>query len=146
MKTINRAFFAVALCAVAMFFSACNKNILPVPDPEGTITLNMRNDGGSSVYFGSLGSQFYINKSNNFYAHLCSIVDCGAVRGLGNVTSVPEKGWTTETAVTPGHGYVVKDLQENYIRLYVVSFMHSASNDGIIGAEVKYQKGWKPAE
>lgn len=143
-------------------------------DPEGTVVVNMRNDGkswetvkipqGTYTFYNSDGttgqrtveSSIRIDKSNNFVGS--SIASIGAVSGLAKVNSIPSSGWTNSAAVVPGCGYIVKYEWKNvtvrespyttknlvrYARLYVVDYMTSATNDGIIGATVKYQGNWK---
>lgn len=99
-------------------------------DPEGTVTLLMRNSNSGSTSFQNL----YIDKGDNFAG--VSIVDVGVKRGLSDVTSIPRVGWTSKAAVLPGHGYVFYDCQTFY-RLYVVGYLVGESG-GVIGAEVKY--------
>ena len=144
-------------------------------DPEGTVVVNMRNDGKSwetvdipqgnyTVYLNDgttrqipVQSSIRIDESNNFKAS--SIASIGAVSGLAKVNSIPNSGWTNSAAVVPGCGYVIKYERDEtikdipyttqhivrYARLYVVDYMTSATNSGIIGATVKYQGNWKSA-
>lgn len=159
MKT--KQFFFVAL-AIAMLATSCKDNSsspqAKVPDPEGTITVKVRNANNGKTY---VEGWFYITESNNFggLADLyvdCQFVDYGAVRGLGNVVSIPKSGWAYQVAVIPGHGYVMrlKDrsdhvyvVGEEYVRLYVVEELVGANtNGGIIGAVVKYQYPFEPTE
>lgn len=120
-----------------------------VPDPEGTVTVNITNNGrDGEVALPDLGVYIYIDEGNNFRlyssGYSTSIVSLGAMKGLGNVVSVPTEGWSTSVAVVPGNGYVVRAtrsypiVETNYARLYVDSYMTSTSG-GIMGATVKYQ-------
>ena len=154
MKT--KHFFFAAL-AIAMLATSCKDNSsspqAKVPDPEGTITVKVRNDDKDG------GAPFYITESNNFrgwddkYVD-CQYVDYGAVHGLGNVVSIPKSGWAYQVAVIPCHGYVMrlKDrtdvvvVGEEYYRLYVVEELVGANTNGIIGAVVKYQYPFEPTE
>ena len=150
MKT--KQFFFAAL-AIAMLATSCKENSfnpqVKVPDPEGTITVKVRNaDNGKTI----VEYMFYITKSNNFTGYYSGyeFVDYGAVRGLGNVVSIPKSGWADQVAVIPGHGYVMRHLSNGYykyIRLYVVEEIVGANtNGGIIGAVVKYQYPFEPTK
>ena len=140
-------------------------------DPEGTVVVNMRNDGNkknrndyisipqgkATNYNGGtddISTLIRINVSNNFefYSDNGKIVSIGAVSGLGKVNTIPSNGWANSAAVVPGCGYIVKfeglyyPNTIRYARLYVVEYMTSATTDGIIGATVKYQGNWKSAD
>lgn len=72
-----------------------------------------------------------------------SFVSLGKMKGLGNVTAIPQDGWNYSVAVNPGEGYVVRykgyyDSQAIYARLYVVSEIAGTSG-GIIGYTIKCQ-------
>ena len=114
-----------------------------VPDPEGTVTVNITNNGrDGEVELPDLDVELYIDEGNNFRLHTAiysrsQIVSLGAMKGLGNVVTVPIEGWSSSVAVVPGNGYVVRN-HDNYARLYVDSYMTSTSG-GIMGATVKYQ-------
>lgn len=121
-----------------------------VPDPEGTVTVNITNNGrDGEVALPDLGVRIYIDEGNNFRLYYlsdysASIVSLGTMKGLGNVVTIPTAGWSTSVAVVPGNGYVVRAtrsypiVETNYARLYVDSYMTSTSG-GIMGATVKYQ-------
>ena len=115
------------------------------PDPEGTISLKMRNadNGSTGIKFG--GDKFYISKENNFrgYHGYISVADVGKVKGLSSIKKIPSSGWGRDVSVDPGHGYVVKSNNE-YMRIYVESWIKGASSGGIIGANVKYKYPWNP--
>ncbi|MBO7581138.1 MAG: DUF5036 family protein [Bacteroidaceae bacterium] len=126
-------------------------------DPEDAITVNLRNDGGSVTI---LDWPLKISTANNFeYGNgsVCvTIVSVGEVSGLGCVTSIPQTGWSHQVAVIPGCGYVLRFAQRNeatdsyiaikYARLYVVRYLLNATNEGILGAEIKYQQNWYELE
>lgn len=114
-----------------------------VPDPDGTISVSMRNgDNGNATF---IDNCFYIGQDNNFSPRYynCSFTCVGKVNGLGNITGIPEKGWSDKIAVEPGNGYVInyKGLVDEpvnkYYSLYVSDYITSTSG-GIIGANVKY--------
>lgn len=71
-----------------------------------------------------------------------SFVSLGKMKGLGNVTAIPQDGWNYSVAVNPGEGYVVRykyyDRQAIYARLYVVSEIAGTSG-GVIGYTIKCQ-------
>jgi hypothetical protein len=139
----------------------------PVPDPEGTITVNIVGYSNTRVYIDGF-SYCYINwdEPDNFelstyydsYSFV-SICNLGAMKGLGNITSIPSTGFTipsslnSTVACEAGHGYVVKFegrdatgevIKVVYIRLYVVEPIVSTLG-GIMGAKVKYQYPFEPA-
>lgn len=109
-----------------------------VADPTGTVTLSMRNDDGTSL------NGLYIGEDNNFHGAGWTIASIGNVKGLGNVASIPQAGWATKVAVTPGYGYVAYDSYNDvYYRIYVTDYMEGALSGGIIGADIKYQKPFR---
>ena len=118
---------------------------VPVPDPEGTVTVSIRNEdsGGTSVY------GIRIDEANNF----CSNDDyyftsLGSMQGLGNVTRIPSIGWGRKAAVIPGNGYVAYYSYSygngGFYRIYVDSYILNTSNE-ILGATIKYQQPFCPA-
>ncbi len=111
-----------------------------ISDPEGTITLSMRNADSGKTY---LDNQFYIDNENFTGGYFVSL---GPVKGLGNVSTIPLKGWSSQVAVIPGNGYVAYNpYNGTFYRLYVVQEIGGTSG-GVIGAEVKYQKPFKGAD
>lgn len=116
----------------------------PVPDPEGTIMVNVLNDG-EDVYINGF-SNIKIDNRNNFASAKdniwystygtpwCEYVSVGEVNGLGNIVSIPETGWSDNISVIAGNGYVSRvfvpgEKDENgnttgsykYARIYVMS-------------------------
>ena len=80
-----------------------------------------------------------------------SFVSLGKLKGLGNVTAIPQDGWNRSVAVNPGEGYVARlvsggyyddnysySYSYRYARLYVVSEIAGTSG-GIIGYTIKCQ-------
>ena len=105
-----------------------------VNDPEGTISLSMRNaDNGKTKL-----DDIYI-KNENFVG--ASFVSVGAVKGLGNVSTIPTAGWADQVSVIAGNGYVAYSNDQFY-RIYVVGDI-VATTGGIIGADIKYQEPFK---
>lgn len=149
----------------ALFFSSCSKdddaendNSGPVinpdknlPDPTGTVTLNIMigDDENKRVDINGFGT-IQINSAYNFvgsYSYYYSFVSLGKMKGLGNVTAIPQDGWNYSVAVNPGDGYVARVRDVNYgnnsysyryARLYVVSEITGTSG-GVIGYTIKCQ-------
>lgn len=143
------SWLAIAVMAVAA--TSCSKEEIDtpvtdpgsdpsvqVPDPEGTITLSMRNDKGTY-----LDDNFYIDDADNFSGGY--FVSMGEMKGLGNVTRIPKHGWSNKAAVTPGTGYVAYDSYDGFYRLFVTNYTVNSMNE-IIGADVKYQTPFYPTE
>lgn len=159
-KLFNKYLFLLCVAFGALIFSSCSKDddaendnggvvINPdknIPDPKGTITMNMMvgDDEGKRVSIKDFGT-IQISSAYNFkgYEYNCSFVSLGKMKGLGNVTAIPQDGWNYSVAVNPGEGYVVRykgyyDSQAIYARLYVVSEIAGTSG-GIIGYTIKCQ-------
>lgn len=161
-KLFNKYLFLLCVAFGALFFSSCSKDddaendnsgpvINPdknIPDPKGTITMNMMvgDDKDKSVSINDFGT-IQINSAYNFMGYEgssdYSFVSLGKMKGLGNVTAIPQDGWNYSVAVNPGEGYVVRykgyyDSQAIYARLYVVSEIAGTSG-GIIGYTIKCQ-------
>lgn len=154
-------FFALAALLLALSPVSCSKddgNSSPsgqkvdpdkhLPDPAGTVTVNLRNESNGKTDLNGI----FIDDANNFvgnYDHL--YVDLGAMRGLGNITSMVASGNTSKCAVVPGHGYCAyKNCSERTFpsgkyaisyekayKLYVDSWILSGAST-ILGAVVKY--------
>ena len=140
----------LAIAAMAVAATSCSKEeidspgtdpgsdpTVQVPDPEGTITLSMRNDRGTYL------DNFYIDDADNFSGGY--FVSLGEMKGLGNVTRIPKHGWSSKTAVVPGTGYVAYNSYGRFYRLFVTSYTVNSMNE-IIGADVKYQTPFYPTE
>lgn len=162
-KLFNKYLFLLCVAFGALFFSSCSKDddaendnggvvINPdknIPDPKGTITMNMMvGDDGNSVTIKDFGT-IKINSAYNFEG--CQFVSLGKIKGLGNVTAIPQDGWNDYVAVNPGEGYVVRVAERydyisynyRYARLYVVSEIAGTSG-GIIGYTIKCQALFAP--
>lgn len=150
MKKLSFYFSLLAIAAMAVAATSCTKEEIgspgtdpgsdpsvQVPDPEGTITLSMRNDRGTYL------DNFYIDDADNFSGGY--FVSLGEMKGLGNVTRIPKHGWSSKTAVVPGTGYVAYDSYDGFYRLFVTSYTVNSMNE-IIGADVKYQTPFYPTE
>lgn len=160
-KFFNNYLFLLCVAFGALIFSSCSKDddaendnggvvINPdknIPDPKGTITMNMMVGDGEDkrVTINDFGT-IQINSAYNFvgYDYNYSFVSLGKMKGLGNVTAIPQDGWNRSVAVNPGDGYVVRckryysDELYIYARLYVVSEIAGTSG-GIIGYTIKCQ-------
>lgn len=159
-KLFNKYLFFLCVAFGALVFSSCSKDddagnddgvvINPdknIPDPKGTITMNMMvgDDEGKRVSIKDFGT-IQISSAYNFkgYEYNCSFVSLGKMKGLGNVTAIPQDGWNSSVAVNPGDGYVVRCKryygaeQYTYARLYVVSEIAGTSG-GVIGYTIKCQ-------
>lgn len=154
-KLFNKYLFLLCVAFGALFFSSCSKDddagnddgvvINPdknIPDPKGTITLNMMVGDGNDKWVSINGlGQIKINSAYNFEGY--EFVSLGKMKGLGNVTAIPQDGWNRYVAVNPGEGYVVRgkiyyNEQYSYARLYVVSAIAGTSG-GVIGYTIKCQ-------
>lgn len=160
-KLFNKYLFFLCVAFGALVFSSCSKDddaendnsgpvINPdknIPDPKGTVTLNIMigDDENKRVDINGFGT-IQINSAYNFvgYDYNYSFVSLGKLKGLGNVTAIPQDGWNRSVAVNPGEGYVVRckeyysSTQYIYARLYVVSEIAGTSG-GIIGYTIKCQ-------
>lgn len=160
-KLFNKYLFLLCVAFGALIFSSCSKDddaendnsgpvINPdknIPDPKGTITMNMMVGDGSDNW-GSINdfTDIRINSAYNFQCRYGSLVSLGKIKGLGNVTAIPQDGWNYSVAVNPGEGYVVRYIaydQIRYARLYVVSEIAGTSG-GIIGYTIKCQAPFAP--
>lgn len=164
-KLFNKYLFLLCVAFGALIFSSCSKdddaendNSGPVinpdknlPDPTGTVTLNIMigDDENKRVDINGFGT-IQINSAYNFvgsYSYYYSFVSLGKMKGLGNVTAIPQDGWNYSVAVNPGDGYVARVRDVNYgnnsysyryARLYVVSEITGTSG-GVIGYTIKCQ-------
>lgn len=167
-KLFNKYLFLLCVAFGALIFSSCSKDddaendnggvvINPdknLPDPTGTVTLNIMigDDENKRVDINGFGT-IQINSAYNFvgYDYNYSFVSLGKMKGLGNVTAIPQDGWNRSVAVNPGDGYVVRRVENGYYddnysysysyryaRLYVVSEIAGTSG-GIIGYTIKCQ-------
>lgn len=164
-KLFNKYLFLLCVAFGALIFSSCSKDddaendnggvvINPdknLPDPTGTVTLNIMigDDENKRVDINGFGT-IQINSAYNFvgsYSYYYSFVSLGKMKGLGNVTAIPQDGWNYSVAVNPGDGYVARVRDVNYgnnsysyryARLYVVSEITGTSG-GIIGYTIKCQ-------
>lgn len=161
-KFFNKYLFLLCIAFGVFIFSSCSKDedaendnngpvINPdknIPDPNGTITLNIMigDDGIKSFIINDFGT-IQIDRDHNFCGgggYDYSFVSLGKMKGLGNITAIPQGEWNTSVAVVPGEGYVVRmnnpnysDAYNCYARLYVVREIGQTS--GGVGYTIKYQ-------
>lgn len=133
-----------------------------LPDPEGTVLINMYN-GKSQSYNIGIGS-IYIDDANNFcakssdgYQNVFQFISLGMTGGLSQIKDIPLTGWAKSVAVVPGTAYIAKRSNYSYswgsynftgysyARLYVVDYIVGTSG-GIIGAIVKYQSPFEGSD
>ena len=136
-----------------------------LPDPEGTVTARITNDGIPENGIKISYTYVYMDRVNN----LCvktdgsqstpSIINFGRVAGLAAITKVPEEGFSDKVATTEGDGFVIREygfrgyetsngiINGNPIygykplcRMYLSSYIKDALGN-IIGATIKYQTG-----
>lgn len=166
MKRILQKGAVALLCAMLLGVVSCDKDDdgaasgnggKAVPDPEGTIMVQMRNynNGQTYVYPDGLDTYFCIDGADNLTCRWGDVICVGKVAGLGNIRERPETGWADEAALLPGYGYIIRyeystDPAGNptpdgyrYCRIYVVGYLTSTGG-GIIGATVKYQSPFIP--
>ena len=165
MKRILQRGAAALLCAVLLGMVSCDKDDdgatggnggKAVPDPEGTVTVQMRNANNGQTYVSPDGlGTIYIDRADNLTCQFGDVICIGKVAGLGNIRERPETGWADQAALLPGYGYILRRSSKydqdgrltpdgyNYCRVYVVGYLTSTGG-GIIGATVKYQSPFIP--
>lgn len=151
-RNIQKFCFAIFSLMLAFIISSCGKeNVTPgsgsgttggnVDDPVGTIKLSMRNAANGDTEL----DYIHIDKDDNFEGYRSWFASVGKVNGLGNVTGIPANGWAEKIAVVPGEG-VVAYSDGKFYRIYVQDYVYSAGTNGVIGAEIKYQKPFGGAD
>lgn len=135
-----------------------------LPDPEGTVTARITNDGvpengininnnGSFVYMDKVNNMC-VKKGNNSWTLSATIIDIGKVAGLSSITKVPEEGFSDKVATSEGDGLILKlsctqsvyipyqgssnIYYDNFYRIYLAEYIRDALGN-IIGATIKYQ-------
>lgn len=153
----------VLTLVISVGFSSCEKETQTLsnpaqilPDPEGTITINMTNDGRTRIplfpkplnsdYYGDI----YIDNANNFYGSGYGSIEFSALGSYNCFASAFQKaldnypesmgGWGPRVAVIPGNAYWVRlncYYHYSYNFIYVQDNLINTSG-GIMGAIVKY--------
>ncbi|MDR3285819.1 MAG: DUF5036 family protein [Prevotellaceae bacterium] len=137
--------FLAMMFVITAFATSCGKDDVnpsdpnqKVPDPAGTVELDVRNASNGGNSFVGIG----INQADNFYSNSSwKFASMGEMKGVGNITTIPESGYADQVGVRPGRGYVGKRVLTNgveYIAFYVDDYILAAGTNGIIGAYVKY--------
>lgn len=150
---------AAALCLCA---TSCSKDEEPttnqpgqttdpnktVPDPEGTVTMNMlKGDYNSATHL----SDIYINEALNFsYYGGGFFIDLGEMKGVGNIdiTRFAINNAGGSCAVLERHGYIASSTSKQFpsgakacwapctYGIYVVQYL--TSGESLAGAIIKY--------
>ena len=107
-----------------------NDTSVIVPDPEGTVTVNITSSGYTKIY----GAELRLSNGNlgayyNAEDH-GELVSLGQANGLGdlNTSDVPKSGWNRECAAVSGALYICRNWSSNlpgtihYCGIYVVSY------------------------
>ena|GEM_PF-993969 len=148
------------MLALTVVFSGCGKtadNPSPndpntsVLDPDGTVTANISTttqiDIPSYGYIKWIGpDNFNVNSGSYGSVSICNL---GAMKGLGNITNIPQTGFTTPqystttVACEEGHGYVINFGGSMCVRLYMEESIINTAG-GVMGAKVKYQFPFAP--
>lgn len=135
-----------------------------LPDPEGTVTAKITNDGipdngininGSYIYMDKVNNMC-VKKRNNYDYDSASITNLGKVAGLAAIINVPTEGYADKVSTSEGDGlilqlgrhYVISNpgypgqggYAANYYRIYIAEYIRDALGN-IIGATIKYQTG-----
>lgn len=132
-------FIMVTMLSVS--FAACSSDDDDFSDdPDGTVTAIMQaSDGG--IDFFNYHAQLYIadGKFGSLNGFLY-IYDCGIVKGLADITSIPASDWVlvrSNPEAKVGHGYVVRYTNSNFgVILHARMYITKKSGDGY---EIKYQ-------
>lgn len=133
MKTFHFFYVLMLLIMLSVAMTACGNDgdegdqsrTEVVPDPEGTVTQNVwwkdawtqENLGIDGVTVQCIKGSWTI--SNEWYPD-AKIASVGPVKGLGNITTIPTKGWSQHIACEVNHGYVVNSGKGTYARIFVV--------------------------
>jgi len=128
---------------VAVCLSSCNKNNeidtsvdKPIKDPEGTVIISIVGGSGGNNFQG-----IFLNSAGNFYGtgNEWQFVTIGQTAGLGNVTSIPESGYSYEFSARTGYGYIGKRslITSTTAKIEYIRFW--AESAQVSGAEIRYQ-------
>ena len=156
MKKIFLFLKCMLLLGLCFLLTDCKANEPTIPDPEGTVQVNMLNchyDCTSISPDGCKGS-FLIDYDNNLFGMgsdegFIQFLSLGATKGIGEIDQIPDKpasywGWKSE--VNKGYGYIGADCDNSrsemqvgvrFFQLFVVDYIKDTSGE-VIGAIVKH--------
>ena len=106
------------------------------PDPEEITTVSLYKNTNQNL------DGIYIDINDKFAStNGWLFVSLGEMNGLGNITSIPQTGWSESISVKKGYGYVAYNITRpsGFYRMFV---SNSASDEmgTITGFQIKYQK------
>jgi len=168
MKNVSILKCVFTLCVFSLFFQ-CKSEDLKIPDPAGTIQVELKiaEYGGIFVTPNGISSGFGValdvSKSSILLCgnnHRYSFLDIGEIKGIGEITDFPDKpsfllNWVPGIEVKQGHGYIANCISDPptgphtniissvFFCIYVEDLLKNSSGD-ILGAKVKYHTSFKP--
>lgn len=150
---MKKILWPLFLAAIVGGAPSCSDDDQIPGDPEGTVSLNMMDEGNGKTLLDDSG--IYIDKAQNFATGgNCVLFALGKVGGLGAVAPKSLETGTSVAAVEAGHGYVavrpralmsfpsgkqampIGDMDVNYLKIYVVSPL--TAENKTVGAAVRY--------
>ena len=155
---MKRLIFIVASFTCVFFFVQCQK--AGIPDPQGTMQINIRNVHWGGDYFtpigydkgfGLSGENFFWGENNSY-----SFLDVGKVKGIGEITQfpdIPSTYWNIMIEAKRGHGYIgayfytnynIQTVSVNFFRLYVDEYLINSGK--ISGATLKFHYPFIPKQ
>lgn len=148
-------YYPLTIMMVALFcfcFTSCSDNDDSLPDPDGTVSAVMSvRDGG--IDFFNYHSRLYVKTNNSsewVFGSLnegIDIHDCGSIRSLAEITSIPTKGWeraSKNPIAQIGHGYVVRYTNSNFgVILHARMYITGKADQGL---SIKYQTLFDPSK
>lgn len=143
----NNKAWAFTSIFLFLFCIQCVEEEEPCADPAGTVTTYIDNNTALAFSTGSV-TTCAIAAGNLYFSPfnfaICGnnsvdgIIGVGQVSCLGDVTTKPATGYTSQVAVELGFGYVVKLKNGNYARVYAEDWKTTTSG-GVSGVKVKWQ-------
>jgi len=124
-----------------------------VPDPAGTMTKALNSSSEARAWLDIGSGRVALTYTSNLFADNCDIAYYGQVNGLGNVTKIPQGGWTDTAAAEDYTAYVVRMTDGTYGRIFISDLAYGTHTQFYAGtyytideysANVKYQYPFKP--